>query len=689
MSDGGWAELYDALALLADDPQSREALGAVPVPLADGRVVRGARGYGRARRRPRGPAGRADPGDAGPLGAARGRPGGGAPGARAAGRAGPGRGRPARAGRRCARRCSSSPTTRRDRRRRRHGPRAGRRRWTAPTLPQRGAAVARAPAAARRGRRAHPRGQPRPARLGRGDAARRPGAVDGVRRGGRPLGRADAHRGRASAPTWCWCTSPTSWRTRPRCGTARPTPRRWPRSRSTAGTTTSRTWRTGSAPARTWGRPSRSRTSTRSTRTRGRRCSRGSRASRPCAARSSTRSAGSRRRSPRRTRRGGCASGADLGLGRPFAVGDELRALLPAAPDVVADLDATVQRALGGVGDARRARRRRLDAAARRRGARSGSPVDPALATAVWQSMAPDEPPERLPALVGPGRVAVVHAEDAAVADQPDVAPAHRRGRPGARHGGHGRAPRPAVRRRPRRRARGEGGEVDDVPAGVRALLPDAPSTWVQHDDLLVDGTPVDWWVEDSVVHAVHLVGLAAGLAQAAGRWDLRYAVEALLTAPDRADEIALDVVGRRVATVRSVRNPIASRGCIRSPPSRARRPQPPGPAGSSRDRGGAGRAGSSLVAAARSPWWRVPIALSPTVASRSRPRARDPSAAEQATPRRRPRRHGRRSGPPAPAPRRRRPARPPPSTPGTARRWSTRSSPAPTRSARPRACPP
>ena len=36
--------LYDALAPLADDARDREALGALPVPLADGRVVRGARG---------------------------------------------------------------------------------------------------------------------------------------------------------------------------------------------------------------------------------------------------------------------------------------------------------------------------------------------------------------------------------------------------------------------------------------------------------------------------------------------------------------------------------------------------------------------------------------------------------------------------------------------------------------------
>lgn len=234
---------------------------------------------------------------------------------------------------------------------------------------------------------------------------------------------------------------------------------------------------------------------------------------------------------------------AELGLGRPFAVGDELGALLPAAPAAVAGLDVTVQRALGGVGTLED-----LDGAGWTQLLDAWGPVgvavDPALATAVWRSMAPDEPPERVPALVGPGRVAVVHAEDAAVADQPmwhqrtDVASlvpgteatARLLDLPFAGDLAEGLV--------------GEGGEVDDVPDGVRALLPDAPSTWVQHDDLLVDGTPVEWWVEDSVVHAVHLVGLAAGLAQAAGRWELRYAVEALLTAPDRADEIALDVAG-------------------------------------------------------------------------------------------------------------------------------------------------
>jgi hypothetical protein len=237
---------------------------------------------------------------------------------------------------------------------------------------------------------------------------------------------------------------------------------------------------------------------------------------------------------------------AELGLGSPFAVGDELAALLPAAPAVVADLDVPVQRALGGV-----ATLDELDGPGWTRLLDAWGPVgvavDPALATAVWRIMAPDEPPERLPALVGPGRVAVVHAEDAAVAEHPmwhqrtDVASmvpgtdvtARLLDLPFAADLADG--------------AVDTGGELDDVPAAVRALLPDAPTTWVQHDDLLVDGTPVDWWVEEDgpVVHAVHLVGLAAGLAQAAGRWDLRYAVEALLASPERADEIALDVAGR------------------------------------------------------------------------------------------------------------------------------------------------
>ena len=41
----------------------------------------------------------------------------------------------------------------------------------------------------------------------------------------------------------------------------------------------------------------------------------------------------------------------------------------------------------------------------------------------------------------------------------------------------------------------------------------------------------------------MHLAGLASALAQAAGRWDLRYALEAVLVDPGRAVEVAVDVL--------------------------------------------------------------------------------------------------------------------------------------------------
>ena len=37
--------------------------------------------------------------------------------------------------------------------------------------------------------------------------------------------------------------------------------------------------------------------------------------------------------------------------------------------------------------------------------------------------------------------------------------------------------------------------------------------------EITVDGSEVDWWVEDRQVHAATLDGLARGLAWAAGRW--------------------------------------------------------------------------------------------------------------------------------------------------------------------------
>ncbi|MEY9911950.1 hypothetical protein ABIA35_008207 [Catenulispora sp. MAP12-49] len=88
-----------------------------------------------------------------------------------------------------------------------------------------------------------------------------------------------------------------------------------------------------------------------------------------------------------------------------------------------------------------------------------------------------------------------------------------------------------------------EPGEVRDVPEAVRALLPDAPVTYVEHDDLiLADGTEVDWRVADGVVHTSTFDGLARGLAWAAGRWDQRHLVAAMLAEPERIADLLVEV---------------------------------------------------------------------------------------------------------------------------------------------------
>lgn len=83
------------------------------------------------------------------------------------------------------------------------------------------------------------------------------------------------------------------------------------------------------------------------------------------------------------------------------------------------------------------------------------------------------------------------------------------------------------------------GGELRDVPAAVLQVLDGAPATWREHDDLVVAGHEVGWWVDpDGTVHAATLDGLARGLAWAAGRWADRLLVAAVLEAPDRAGEL-------------------------------------------------------------------------------------------------------------------------------------------------------
>jgi hypothetical protein len=72
------------------------------------------------------------------------------------------------------------------------------------------------------------------------------------------------------------------------------------------------------------------------------------------------------------------------------------------------------------------------------------------------------------------------------------------------------------------------------VPAAVRRLLPNVADGYVEHDELIVAGRPVDWWVdEQGAVHAATADGLARGLAWTSGHWAARFEVAEALRDPD------------------------------------------------------------------------------------------------------------------------------------------------------------
>ncbi|MEV6481413.1 molecular chaperone Hsp90 [Streptomyces sp. NPDC051576] len=154
--------------------------------------------------------------------------------------------------------------------------------------------------------------------------------------------------------------------------------------------------------------------------------------------------------------------------------------------------------------------------------------------------------PDDLRAVVD-GEVTVVDAADAMVVDSPDLLP-FTAGvpllpvRPS-------RAAELAELFQVRRLSESITGSVDsegtehDVPESVRVLLgPLTPATYVEHEELVVDGVEIDWRrTRDGVLHASTLEGVAAGLAWAAGQWPRRFEVAALLEDPSRTEELARD----------------------------------------------------------------------------------------------------------------------------------------------------
>jgi hypothetical protein len=241
-----------------------------------------------------------------------------------------------------------------------------------------------------------------------------------------------------------------------------------------------------------------------------------------------------------------------LGLDGPFALaGQVLAGLLPSAPAVLNGVDEEVRRALGGLGSAAE-----LDLAgwAAVLDPLAGEPVELATAAQVWRALsalaatgpADGRRPAVLPALVSPQDARLVEADRVTVADAPmwcqrtDLGPLWP-----AAAGTAGTVAQLLDLPLASELADGElheEGRAAPVPAAAVAVLGDAPAGWVEHDDLWVDGEPVDWWVDRAgVPHAVHLAGLAAALAQVTGRWHRRWAVEAVLVDPDRLAEVLRD----------------------------------------------------------------------------------------------------------------------------------------------------
>ncbi|MQY09836.1 hypothetical protein ACRB68_79650 [Actinomadura sp. RB68] len=165
---------------------------------------------------------------------------------------------------------------------------------------------------------------------------------------------------------------------------------------------------------------------------------------------------------------------------------------------------------------------------------------------ALWTALAetPDlrlDPPARVRAIVD-GVVEVVDAADALVLDRPDLLPLLT-GQPLVIPA-HGTAEHLAelldlpLASEEVAGAVETAGEKRPVPDIVRAVLPGAPENYTAYESLVVDGVPVTWWCGGGEPHAAGAAGLARALAWTCGAWPDRLLAEAVLRDPGRLPDL-------------------------------------------------------------------------------------------------------------------------------------------------------
>jgi hypothetical protein len=81
-------------------------------------------------------------------------------------------------------------------------------------------------------------------------------------------------------------------------------------------------------------------------------------------------------------------------------------------------------------------------------------------------------------------------------------------------------------------------GERGPVPGVLLEALPAAPTTYIEHESLIAGGADVPWRYTGGELHASTVEGLAHGVAWAAGQWQARHLLTALLTSPDETERL-------------------------------------------------------------------------------------------------------------------------------------------------------